>query len=397
MAPVRSVAEEGPGADIRLRLAGFARTLRDNGFAVGLRETRDALLLLGGPAGLAPAACRGALRALFCGRRSDWDAFDALFAAYWLGQGVKSVMRSVDAPSRAAAQVQPKDEEASAARVGEPDEADLAPDQDGDEAGPPAAKRDRASAANALARKDFRHIIDPDAIAEAHALAARLARSMRARITRRYKARTHGSRLDLRRTIHGSVATGGTPVRIVHRHRKPKPLRLVLLLDVSGSMAIYASVFVRFMHGVLGAFREAEAFLFHTRLMHVSPALREKNAGRAVERLSLLAAGVGGGTEIGASLASFNRYHARRVIHARTAVMIISDGYDTGTPERLGLEMRMLRRRCRRIVWLNPMIGWRDYAPEARGMKAALPFIDLFAPAHTLDSLLALEPVLARI
>ena len=131
--------------------------------------------------------------------------------------------------------------------------------------------------------------------------------------------------------------------------------------------------------------------------MHVSPALREKDAGRAVERLALLATGIGGGTAIGDSLATFNRFHARRVINVRTALMIISDGYDTGEPARLEAEMRALRRRCRRIAWLNPMIGWRDYAPEARGMKAALPFVDLFAPAHNLDSLLALEPFLARL
>ena len=87
---------------------------------------------------------------------------------------------------------------------------------------------------------------------------------------------------------------------------------------------------------------------------------------------------------------------ARRVINSRTAVMIVSDGYDTGEPDRLGEEMRRLRRRCRRIIWLNPLIGWRDYSPAARGMQAALPYVDLFAPAHSLESLAALEPYLAR-
>jgi uncharacterized protein with von Willebrand factor type A (vWA) domain len=162
-------------------------------------------------------------------------------------------------------------------------------------------------------------------------------------------------------------------------------------------MCLYVPVFLRFMHGVLDAFIEAEAFVFHTRLTHISPALREKVAIRAVERLSLIATGIGGGTRIGDSLATFNRWHAGRVIHSRTAVLIVSDGYDTGDPAPLGAEMRQLRRRCRRIVWLNPMLGWQDYSPEARGMKAALPFIDLFAPAHNLESLVALEPYLARL
>jgi uncharacterized protein with von Willebrand factor type A (vWA) domain len=162
-------------------------------------------------------------------------------------------------------------------------------------------------------------------------------------------------------------------------------------------MNLYTSVFVRFIHGVLDHFREAEAFLFHTRLVHVSAALRERDAGRALDRLSLLAQGVGGGTRIGESLATFNRWHAKSVIHSRTCVMIVSDGYDTGTPEAIAGEMRCLARRAKRIVWLNPMIGWDGYAPSARGMQAALPFVDLFAPAHNLKSLAALEPYLARL
>ena len=154
---------------------------------------------------------------------------------------------------------------------------------------------------------------------------------------------------------------------------------------------------MRFLHGVVDAFREAEAFIFHTRLAHVSQSLRDRDAARAVDRLALMAEGIGGGTRIGESLATFNRCHAARVIHSRTAVMIVSDGYDTGEPERLAAEMRRLSRRCRRIIWLNPLIGWKGYAPEARAMQAALPYVDLFAPAHSLDSLAALEPYLARI
>ena len=175
------------------------------------------------------------------------------------------------------------------------------------------------------------------------------------------------------------------------------PLRLVLLLDASGSMELYTAFFARFLHAAVDAFREAEAFVFHTRLVHVSSALRERDVARAVDRLALMAQGIGGGTRIGESLADFNRWHAARVINSRTAVVIVSDGYDTGEPERLAGEMQRLARRSRRIVWLNPLLGWRDYEPTARGMQAALPYIDLFAPAHNLESLAALEPYLARI
>src|SRR5262249_17884157 len=163
-----------------------------------------------------------------------------------------------------------------------------------------------------------RHIVDPDEIAEVHELAARLARIMRARLLRRDKARRRGRRLDIRRTIHRNVSKGGTPVDLVWRRRKIKPLRLVVLLHTSGSMNLYPSFFVRFLHGVVDAFREAEAFVFHTRLAHVSPSLRDRDVARAVDRLGLMAQGIGGGTRIGESLATFNRWHARRVVNSRT-------------------------------------------------------------------------------
>jgi uncharacterized protein with von Willebrand factor type A (vWA) domain len=258
-------------------------------------------------------------------------------------------------------------------------------------------RREGASRTEQLAATDLRHIADPEEIAATHALAARLARAMRARLVRREQIRKRGRRLDLRRTIHRNVCHGGTLVELAWRRRKIKPLRLVVLLDASGSMSLYTAFFVRFLHGIVDAFREAEAFVFHTRLAHVSPSLRDRDVTRAVEKLALMAQGIGGGTRIGESLATFNRWHARRVINSRTAVMIVSDGYDTGEPAQLGEEMRHLRRRCKKIVWLNPLIGWRDYSPQARGMQAALPYVDLFAPAHNLQSLAALEPYLARI
>jgi uncharacterized protein with von Willebrand factor type A (vWA) domain len=258
-------------------------------------------------------------------------------------------------------------------------------------------RREGASRVETLSTVDLRYVVDLKEIAATRALAARLARTMRAKLVRREQVRRRGRRLDLRRTIHRNISHGGTLLELAWRKRKIKPLRLVVLLDASGSMSLYTAFFVRFLHGVVDAFREAEAFVFHTRLAHVSPSLRDRDVTRAVEKLALMAQGIGGGTRIGESLATFNRWHARRVINSRTALMIVSDGYDTGEPEQLGEEMRRLRRRCRKIIWLNPLIGWRDYSPQARGMRAALPYVDLFAPAHNLESLAALEPYLARI
>jgi uncharacterized protein with von Willebrand factor type A (vWA) domain len=382
----------------RRRLAGFARTLRDNGYRVGLAETRDALQVLASPAAVRPTSLKPALRSLFCATHSDWERFDEIFDAFWQGRDMRQrqilsgVPSASGAPARKLAEAHVPQE-----ALGLPDRIERRSDGDGETQAEGRGRREGASRVENLAATDLRHIVDPEEIAATHALAARLARVMRARLVRRDQIRRRGRRLDLRRTIHRNVSHGGMPFELAWRRRKIKPLRLVVLLDASGSMSLYTAFFVRFLHGVVDAFREAEAFVFHTRLAHVSPSLRDRDVTRAVEKLSLMAQGIGGGTRIGESLATFNRWHARRVINSRTALMIVSDGYDTGEPGQLGEEMRRLRRRCKKIIWLNPLIGWRDYSPQARGMQAALPYVDLFAPAHNLESLAALEPYLAKV
>jgi uncharacterized protein with von Willebrand factor type A (vWA) domain len=400
--PLRSLTHDtaagGPSpiaGGIALRLAGFARTLRDNGFAVGIAEARDALAILASPAAARPIELKPAFRTLFAATRSDWQRFDEIFDAFWLRHGMRRFRSAIGVPAGAARPARRLPPAGGAITAKDAEEA--ADGSTGDNPADGKARQRVASDAEALAATDMRHIVDPDEMAAVHALAARLAKAMRARLVRRERARRSGRRLDIRRTIHRSVAHGGMPLDLVWRRRKVKPLRLVVLLDASGSMNPYTPFFVRFVHGVVDAFREAEAFVFHTHLAHVSASLRERDVERAVDRLSLMATGIGGGTRIGESLATFNRWHAARVIHSRTAVIIVSDGYDTGPPERLGEEMQRLGRRCRRIVWLNPLIGWKDYTPEARGMQAALPHVDLFAPAHNLASLAALEPYLARL
>ncbi len=381
-----------------LRLAGFLATLRDNAFVIGPREGEDAAALMAAGYAARPALLRSAFKHLFSARKAQWDAFDGIFDAFWLGKRVKSrstiagASKPSASPSLKTLQDQGRQQAAGAQATDQAPVPDEAPRERGGE-----GRMEGASVADNLADVDFRKLNDPEQIAQAHDAAARLARAMRTRLTRRDQARARGERLDLRRTIHANISHGGVPIDLVRRRRKDKPLRLVVLLDASGSMSLYTSLFIRFIHGVLDEFREAEAFLFHTQLAHVSAAMKERDPMRALDRLSMMAQGAGGGTRIGLCLETFNRWHAARVIHSRTCVMIVSDGYETGDAQLLGREMAALARRCRRIVWLNPMMGWDGYAPEAAGIKAALPHVDLYAPAHTLNSLTALEPYLAKL
>jgi uncharacterized protein with von Willebrand factor type A (vWA) domain len=381
------------------KLAAFLRTLRDNGYAVGLAEGRDAATLMVKGYADRPGLLRVAFKHLFSARKADWDKFDGLFDAFWLGKRVRSRIASIGSAKAANSPSLKSLQDAQSERRAESGATDQipAPGDDTPDSARGEGRMEGASMAPNLADTDFRKFSDPDQIEAAHTAAARLAKAMRTRLTRRDLARRRGYRLDLRRTIHRNITHGGVPITLVKRQRKQKPLRLVMLLDASGSMSMYTAVFLRFIHGVLDEFRQAEAFLFHTRLAYVSDAMKEKDAARALDRLSIMAQGAGGGTRIGESLQTFNRWHASRVIHSRTCVMIVSDGYETGDAALLGREMAALARRCRRIVWLNPMMAWDGYAPEARGIKAALPHVDLYAPANTLASLAALEPYLAKL
>ena len=262
------------------RLAGFIRTLRDGTFTVGLREGQDAAAILAAGYGDRPDLLRSAFKHLFSARKADWDKFDGIFDAFWLGQRARSRVASSGTAADArnpSVKSMPKNSNAETPRG--------SIDQIASDGGVNAEERtgegrgEGASRTEYLEEVDFRKLADPTDMAEAHAIAARLAHVMRTRLTRRDVARRRGYRLDLRRTIHRNISHGGVPIRLVKRNRKEKPLRLVILLDASGSMSLYTSAFLRFIHGVLDEFREAEAFLFHTRLAHVSDAMKEKNAG----------------------------------------------------------------------------------------------------------------------
>ena len=381
------------------RVAGFVAHLRRNDFALGPAESSAALELFDDLDPCDPREVRLGLKSLLAGRREEWERFDDLFEAYWQGRG--RVRRRPAAPATDPRSRTPpgpwRNHLAPSPAAGGTDRARSpgAPGPDDDE--PRGTGRVVASPRSTLARTDLRHLADPAELAEAERLAARLARAMRHRISRRYRNAPRAPRLDLRRTVRRNLGRGGEPVDLVRRRRRDRPVRIVVLLDVSGSMEPYSRFFLQFVKGLAGAWAESDAFLFHTRLVRITETMRDHDPVRAMSRLALLAQGFGGGTRIAGSLAEFNDRYARAALNRRSVMIILSDGYDTGDASAMAHEMQRLRRRVRRIVWLNPLLGWRGYEPVARAMAAALPFVDCFAPAHTLEALAAIEGELARL
>jgi uncharacterized protein with von Willebrand factor type A (vWA) domain len=250
-----------------------------------------------------------------------------------------------------------------------------------------------ASDTESAATKDFSEFTHEE-LEEVSRLARRMVRRLARRPSRRWRPVRRGHRVNLRRSLRLSLKTGGELIELSYKERRPKRTKLVVICDVSGSMDLYSRLLLQFIYGLQNSFAKVESFVFATSLSRITGELKNKTYQRALDRLSASVHGWSGGTRIGASLATFNDRWLSR-IDKRTIVIILSDGWDTGEPEQLAAALSLLKRRAGRLIWLNPLLGSAEYAPVTKGMQAALPFINVFAPAHDLASLRALEPHLS--
>lgn len=384
--------DPGPAA----RMAGFMAHLRAHGLRLGVAETTLALKALRHAGAVDPETCRRALKPVCTGSAENAQRFDALFDAFWLNGG-RVTQKIMPAPSSAdLSSVQSSRERPGQTQSDSSGQASGADDGGGEAEAGGEGKLTAVSTKN-LMKQDLRDLVQKEDIAAAEVIARRLGAALRDRRSRRRKAARKGDRLHFRKVIRQSLAQGGEPLRLYRKARPDRPVKLVAICDVSGSMTIYARVFLAFLAGLMRADTTSDAYLFHTRLVRITDALRDKDALRALGRLSVLADGFGGGSKIGGSLQQFTRTYARRFVDGRTAVLILSDGYDTDPPGQIATALQALRKRGCKIIWLNPMKGWAGYEPIARGMAAALPHLDLFRAANRLEDLAALEPELARL
>lgn len=387
------------------RVIQFGRLLRDNGYQLDLRAVGDAVALLDTTDVKSPTAMRASLRAQFCRSKPELERFDDLFDAYWLGRVGKRRRVNRALPSAAAQSVVEHNRGGSAGgggglaryfdwaagKPGAEDEHELESGGDLSLSGASAIRTGNRS------RRDLGQVRDPDEAERLLALAERLGRRLRYRLSRRRHAAAYGSEIDLRATIRHSLGTGGLPFLLRRRRRTRPPVSLLVFIDVSGSMDAYSLFFIRFLHALARGFDRMAAFLFHSDLVPITEVLLERNPVAMMDRLVLLGRGWSGGTRMGEALAAFNRDHRPRWAGARTIVLTMTDGFDAGSPALLESELRKLKGHCRRLIWLNPLLGRSDYAPLARGARHLERHADLALPAHNLASLLAIEDALAHV
>ena len=369
------------GADTLERaVVRFCRSARANGLGSG-RTTLDCLKALSIVQNAGVSAIEDALRAVLCSSKEDWDLFAKLFALIWEGP----------APTKPSPKKSGKNRFSSQGLGQEQRPLKLFTDADHPNPDPQPEKAiSGASLIERLTKTDFGMIPDGD-LAELERLSFRLLRRMSNRLSRRLRITQRRGAVDLRRTIRRNLLHGGELIELRHKKQRRQRSKLVILLDVSDSMNRYSLFLLKFAYALKQCAREVSAFVFSTTLMDIGAALNTKSWSNVLEKLSQMTTGWYGGTKIGGSLRSFNQGFGTKLLSRDTAVIILSDGWDTEAPEPLADELRTIKRKVRQLIWLNPLLGLPGYEPVTRGMNAALPYIDVFAPAHNLQSLLQLE------
>jgi uncharacterized protein len=352
----------------------FCRFLRQKNFTIGIDEEAVTLRALQFIEYTDPSAFRLALRTTLCRSKTQVWEFDTLFNDYW-----KQVEKAVDSKAK----------EASSGKkptVSQPAQFKSLKTwlhgnrNDGTEETATYSIREN------LSQKNF-SAIPGEEVDELMQTIRSLSKRLAAKTNRRYKFSHQINIPDLRQTLRKNMRTGGELLELAYRKPKRNRVKMVLLCDISKSMELYTAFFIQFMYAFQQVYGRMETFTFGTSLKRVTPHLREKNFREALQLLGAEDNNWEGGTRIGESLNSFVEVYSKKMLDPKTMVIILSDGWDKGNMDILKKNMGLIKARSKKIIWLNPLAGFASYRPDTAGMQTAMPFIDVFAPAHNAESL----------
>ena len=351
----------------------FCRFLRQKGFAVSPEEEILSLQSLQFIDYSNNDVFRLALKASICRNKSQLDEFDNLFHEFW-----KELDKAIDAKTK-------EDTKNNTAFQQQPSYKAINKWLHGN-GNKEIEETATYSIHETLLRKDF-STVPEDEVGELMQTIRLIAKRLAAKTNRRYEFSYKADMPDLRKTLRKNLRRGGELLDIVHRKPKRNRIKLVLLCDVSRSMELYSAFLIQFMYAFQQVYRRMETFVFSTSLKRITSLLKQKNFSEAMQLLSNENNGWSGGTRIGESLDVFVNEYGKKLIDSKTIVIILSDGWDTGNIDLVKTNMEFIHAKSKKIIWLNPLAGFEDYKPHVAAMKAALPFIDVFAPVHNVESL----------
>jgi uncharacterized protein with von Willebrand factor type A (vWA) domain len=360
----------------------FCRFLRTKGFVIGVEEETIALKAVQHIDIGRPDDFFLALKTTLCRNKKQLDNFDELYGSYW-----KETSKAEDS----------KKKEDGSHNKSIPNATEQFKSLNAWLHGNQNSETEETatySRLEGLSRKDFSTITGEE-IDELMQYLKSLSRHLAARMNRRYEKSRLQNLPDLRQTLRKNLRRGGELMDIVYRQAKKKRVKTVILCDVSQSMELYTVFLLQFMYAFQQVFTRVETFTFSTSLNRMTSYMKENNFSETIDLLKKENIGWNGGTRIGESLDEFVREYAEKLLDRKTIVIILSDGWDTGDIDMLERNMENIHGRVAKLIWLNPLAGYSDYRPLVAGMKAALPFIDIFASAHNAASLRQLGKSLA--
>lgn len=377
------------------RVVRFGRLLRGAGLAVGPAHVLVGLEALSQVEVTRRADVFWALHASWVRRAEDRELFEAAFRVYWRDpdRPVNRVLEELLALSRLTPDHPPPH---ARRRVRDALDRERRPEpEEAEEPTGPELVRTAFSDREVLRQKDFEQMSSAE-LAEAERMLARMRLPTPKLRVRRWASVPSRGSVDMRRTLRDAARRGGADfISLARRRRRTRPPSLVVLCDISGSMAGYTRMLLRFLHALTNARDRVHTFLFGTRLSNVTRLLRHRDPDLALSELGSRVRDWEGGTRIGRCLHDFNRDWGRRLLAQGAVVLLITDGLDRDDPALLEAETARLRRSCRCLVWLNPLLRYAEFRPEARGVRAMLPHVDDFRPVHNLASLEALAGALS--
>ncbi|SDD99460.1 vWA domain-containing protein [Ruegeria marina] len=383
----------------------FARALRKAGLPIGPGRVIDAVRAVEAAGFTEKRDFYWTLHACFVNRPEHRAVFAQVFRLYWRDPRYLEHMMSMMLPAIRGVQEE-RSAQAAEKRAAEalldgiqPELPEPEPDKEGEETLIEVDASLTMSAEEKLKTLDFEQM-STEEVARAKRMLARLSLPVKPIPSRRKQAAVLGPRIDRARTLRAAMRQGGEMHTIARAEPRPRWPNLVVLCDISGSMSQYSRIILHFLHAVSNAkgqgWAKVHAFTFGTRLTNVTRHLRQRDVDAALKAAGAEAQDWEGGTRIGACLHAFNRDWSRRVMGQGAVVLLITDGLDRDDPDALAAEMERLHLSSRRLIWLNPLLRWSEFAPKARGIRAMLPYVDSFRAGHSIASLEELAEVISR-